>query len=251
MNYIIFDLDHTLLDNTSSLSHYTLNTLKILQSRGFILVINTARSKANTENIFSIIQPNFAIYFGGSLIVNNKNEAIYEHSISQDAVKSIYQDLYLSRKIQKMTFETNNNAYSDDYEYVSSGTKASYLDYSLHLPENTKKIIVQTDSPNFINKYLQKFNLEYVPYLTGNWGRISPCSKYKGNHMLFSILNDLHPYDYTFGDDLGDLEMIQKAYHGVLLSNARDDLKSKVLRITSHSNNEDGVARYLEFLLKK
>ena len=48
-----------------------------------------------------------------------------------------------------------------------------------------------------------------------------------------------------FGDDIGDLNMILEAGVGVLLSNAKEDLKERVKYITKYDNDHDGVARFL------
>ena len=52
--------------------------------------------------------------------------------------------------------------------------------------------------------------------------------------------------DIAFGDGLNDLEMLKFSGHRVVMSNAQAELKRKLkdYRIT-HSNCEDGVARYL------
>jgi hydroxymethylpyrimidine pyrophosphatase-like HAD family hydrolase len=50
--------------------------------------------------------------------------------------------------------------------------------------------------------------------------------------------------DYVFGDDHGDVEMIQKAYYGALLKNSR--LSDKVEHVTEYACDEDGVIRQME-----
>ena len=49
----------------------------------------------------------------------------------------------------------------------------------------------------------------------------------------------------AFGDSLNDLSMLTTSGHGVAMGNARSDVKS-LLSHTCLSNEEDGVARYLE-----
>jgi hydroxymethylpyrimidine pyrophosphatase-like HAD family hydrolase len=61
-------------------------------------------------------------------------------------------------------------------------------------------------------------------------------------------LKDKDVHDYVFGDDHGDIEMINNAYHGVLLSNSK--LKDKCKIITKFDNNNDGVIKYMEEILK-
>ena len=49
----------------------------------------------------------------------------------------------------------------------------------------------------------------------------------------------------AFGDDWGDLEMLQEAGVGVLMKNAKPQLYEKGLRLSEYTNDEDGVARFL------
>ena len=89
----------------------------------------------------------------------------------------------------------------------------------------------------------KKYNYQFESYFNGLWFRIANSSKYEGNIKLFELLNDNNPIDYVFGDDLGDLEMIKKAYHGVLMCNSKQ--VSNEYNISKYSSDEDGVIRYM------
>lgn len=52
----------------------------------------------------------------------------------------------------------------------------------------------------------------------------------------------------AFGDEDNDLEMLQYAGHGIAMGNAIDELKDVASDVTS-SNEDNGIARYLEKLL--
>jgi hydroxymethylpyrimidine pyrophosphatase-like HAD family hydrolase len=49
----------------------------------------------------------------------------------------------------------------------------------------------------------------------------------------------------SFGDDKNDLEMIKRCGIGVAVENALDEVKN-VAKYVCKSNNDDGVARWLE-----
>ena len=57
------------------------------------------------------------------------------------------------------------------------------------------------------------------------------------NHSLEDVL--------AFGDDIGDLDMLNEAGVGVLMKNAKPHLHDKVKIISSYSNDESGVAKFL------
>ena len=76
VKYIVFDLDDTLLNSERKVSDFTLSTLKKLQELGHFLVINTARSKMYAKEYIDLINPNFSILNGGSLIIDQNKKAI-------------------------------------------------------------------------------------------------------------------------------------------------------------------------------
>ena len=49
----------------------------------------------------------------------------------------------------------------------------------------------------------------------------------------------------AFGDDHGDLGMLQEAGVGVLMKNGRPELMEQVSYVSKYTNDEDGVARLL------
>ena len=76
---------------------------------------------------------------------------------------------------------------------------------------------------------------------------VNPAKASKGNalrwlgeHLGFSTENAM-----AFGDSLNDLSMLTAAGCGVAMANAREDVRALV-SATCQSNQEDGVARYIE-----
>ena len=116
--------------------------------------------------------------------------------------------------------------------------------------EPVYKILLAAENKTKWIALAKEFGLQYESYLDGLWFRLSASTKELGNLELFKILKDTNPIDYVFGDDTGDLAMIRRAYHGVLLCNARTELKRQVQFITRWDNQNDGVAKYMEEILK-
>jgi hydroxymethylpyrimidine pyrophosphatase-like HAD family hydrolase len=66
----------------------------------------------------------------------------------------------------------------------------------------------------------------------------------------FAHMHQLELSDFiAFGDGENDISMLQQVGHGVAMGNASPRVKQAVTRVTS-SNQELGVVRYLENLLK-
>lgn len=246
MKYIIFDLDSTILNNKGELTEYTLEVLNQCRKKGYLLVINTARSKLNSLDIYDKIKPDYSVYFGGGAITDINNEVLYTKPINQQSASILIEDLHINRLFTHISLETISTLYSNDYNYVQSIPHAKYINSSWKIDEPLLKIVLESTFQTTIAKKAQNLDLEYVNYVG------SRSSKYLGNKALFALLEDDNPMDYTFGDDLGDLEMIEHAYCGVLLKNANPMHYPKAKYITDFSNDEDGVAIFLEDnILKK
>ena len=121
--------------------------------------------------------------------------------------------------------------------------KATYNDFINKLDEESVKILIASYDHKKWESVALKYNYEIERYFNGIWCRISPSNKYLGNLSLFKLLNDNNPLDYVFGDDSGDILMIKNAYKGVLMKNSK--LKSLDLNISSYTNDEDGVIKFM------
>ena len=73
-------------------------------------------------------------------------------------------------------------------------------------------------------------------------------SKAKGLSILSDNLGVKREEIITVGDNINDMEMIEYAGLGVAMGNAPDQVKDKADYVTA-SNNDDGLAKFLEKLL--
>lgn len=70
-------------------------------------------------------------------------------------------------------------------------------------------------------------------------------SKWNSIQYVLQHLNREVSEVIAFGDDYNDMEMIEKCGIGVAMNNAVEELKS-VAKFIAKSNDEDGVATFLE-----
>lgn len=247
--YFIFDLDDTLLNNNRDVSEYTLNGINKLRDNNFIIVINTARSFKATLRLINIINPDYSICNAGATIYDSNNNLIYKKTISIKDTNEIINYLKESDDVENFSIQTIDNLYTPEEEYVLKNKLAIYNDFNKSLEEESVKILIASYNQDKWKEIINKYNYQFESYFNGLWFRIANSNKYEGNLKLFEILNDNNPKDYVFGDDLGDLEMIRKAYHGVLMCNSKQ--VSKDYNISKYSNDEDGAIRYMLEILEK
>lgn len=245
MKYIVFDLDDTLLNDQRVVTPYTLNTLKRLQAQGHKLVINTARSKAFSQDYFELIRPDYAILNGGALIIDQDEKVVFRAEIDIQTTQAVVDDLL--KVTENFSVQTEEILYSNNGSYT--GQNAQPFDFSkekFSLP--ALKIVASVEEEPAAKAIAEKYGLEFTSYFGGAFRRYNHigATKAQGNANLVRLLGGSLADVIAFGDDLGDLEMLQQAGVGVLMRNAKLHLHGKSRYLSQYTNNEDGVARFLE-----
>lgn len=244
MNYIIFDMDDTLLDNNHQITPYTLQTLKALQAMGHKIVINTARSKQFDQEFFDQIRPDYAILNGGALIVDKDENAIFRAELSREETCAFIRELLTV--CDDFTVYTEHGPYSHLGKYDRQGAVA--FDFTAaDFPYAAQKVVATIDCEADAAALAEHFSVAYVSYFGGPFRRFNhpEATKARGNRNLMATVGATLADVIAFGDDLGDIEMLQQAGLGVLMCNAKPELHALGLRMSRYDNDNDGVARFL------
>ncbi len=242
--YIVMDLDATLLNDNKEVSSYSLKVLNKLQKDGHVIVINTARSLDASKDIIKQINADYSILNGGTLITKGL-EKIYENVVSNSELVSILKEIKNS-DTEEYSIQCDQGLFCNLEEYTQINKQSTFFDYNNEFPYNASKILLKSND-GILPKYLsEKYNLCITHYINGPWYRLSKGTKYDGNVALYNLLKDNDPKDICFGDDLGDIEMLINATKGVALLNSVESVLSVIKEVTKYSNDNDGVARYLE-----
>ena len=244
MNYIIFDMDDTLLNNNRQISSFTMETLKTLQAKGHKLVINTARSKQFDQQYFDQLRPDYAILNGGALILDKDEHPIYKAELDVNATQAFIRQLLTVS--DNFTVQAEDGPYSHLGKYTGQNAKA--FDFNAEaFPYPCLKIVASIENEADAAALAQQFGLTYVSYFGGLFKRFNhpDATKAQGNKKLMELLGGSLSDVIAFGDDLGDLEMLQQAGVGVLMCNAKEELHGSCAYLSKYSNDEDGVARFL------
>lgn len=244
MKYIIFDLDDTLLDGHARVTPYTLSVLKKLQTLGHKTVINTARSKNYAQEFFDILKPDYAIFNGGSHIVDAREQTVFKAEISNEETLDIVRELLAVT--QNLSVQAEDGLYS--HKGLYTGQKCVPFDYERDVfPYPALKIVAGVDDDETALTIAQKHDLAFTTYLNGNFRRYNRkgVDKAAGNRKLMELVGGDLSDVLAFGDDLGDVEMLREAGVGVLMKNAREELRQRGLHLSAYTNQEDGVAKFL------
>ncbi|WP_167959178.1 HAD family hydrolase [Anaerosporobacter faecicola] len=128
--------------------------------------------------------------------------------------------------------------------------KITYTDYKF-FEEEALKVCMETADSEVAKKIAASIpGCNCIPFSDVDWYAFSKTNATK-EHAIQQITQKLHiPLSETiaFGDDHDDIGMLQLAGKGIAMDNAIPEVKAVADAITG-SNNQDGVARYLEWFL--
>ena len=241
---IVVDLDRTLLRSDKTVSKYTAQTLKKCKDASIKIMIATARPLRDAMQFYKTLDFDAITVSNGARTVCG--ERVIECGISRESAQALLGELERYPNF-RITLETGERAYSnkpiEDYETVLTddlkGTAKS---------EGVLKILVHMDGDDVLPT-VKKALTDDLHYTVahGYMMQIMNKAATKWNGVL-SMLGSVgvSPEETAyFGDDMDDAEPIKMCGVGVAVSNAADSIKA----ISDHvakSNDEDGVARFIE-----
>ena len=249
---ILTDLDETLLHSDKTISDYSAKIFAECQKKGILVGFCTSRGKPNTDEFVGKIIPEIIICNGGACIYY-KNELLHCASFSFEETKSILQTAYkVCGEDCEITVDTIDKIYWNKMNDKST----QYSDISLYddfkdfskFTECAMKICVQTDDVQKAKLISQSVpSCDYLPFSDIPWFKFSSSTATK-EHSIKVLSEKIQiPLEQiiAFGDDFNDIGMLKLCGTGVAMKNAIPQVK-EVADFETLSNNEDGVAKYIE-----
>ncbi|MDE6023913.1 MAG: HAD family hydrolase [Lachnospiraceae bacterium] len=252
---LLFDLDGTLLREDKTLSRYTLEVVSKCKERGRLIGISTSRSEQNCLKFLKELNPDILISSGGALVRADK-KIVCSSSFSAAETKSF--------------IETARNICGMECEFTVDTLEAHYWNYKINPKEQDKtwgdsiytdftdfnhealKICVEIPNPNTAQKLCGHFSeLDSQHFSDGDWYKFTKSGITKEKAIL-AVCEACHvdvSEIVAFGDDYADIGMLKICGIGVAMGNAIQEVKDIADAITL-SNEEDGVAVYLEKLIQ-
>ncbi len=265
---ICLDLDGTLLASDCSITEKNLSTLKVLMEKGVKVAVATGRSAENAR-YFALKLGEKAFFLGnnGTVVgIAGKKEYLSQHKIGYEKVKGIFKiandiganTIFVS---ENTLFFNNQEEYDkfithkDSWELVNEKS-VFFKDEERFLDEIAKDkiniykcMLFNSKNKSFeeIRRILEKNGDYELYFLSGGYFEIidSNANKSKGIMVLEKHLGINKEDIIAFGDSENDVSMIEYVGHGVAMGNAVEHVKD-VASATTKTNDEDGVAHYLE-----
>lgn len=267
VNLIAFDLDDTLLNDERKISDRNAEILKRCAQRGIYVVLCSGRAEDGIKpfvsrlNIAALESGKYVIAINGCSIFDmHKRIQIYKKTVSGEV-------LFEAHKIAvEEGFETE--VYSDGKVFYSKETDWTLRDVRMcglngeEAPDFEKFLLENQNSffkmlipgePEKIQELQKKLKAalgEKAVIFTSKpyFLEILPpdCGKGEAIEWLSSFIGIDHGTTLAFGDSMNDESMIEKCGYGVAMVNGNEHIKSIADFVTEKTNNDDGVADFIE-----
>jgi len=266
----VSDLDGTLLRSDERTSAYTNRVINELVQNGAAFTYATARSYATAHKVTAGMTAAFpVIVYNGVFVRDNATgELLLENYFEQNAARELIREL------------TEVGVFPIVYAMIRGKEKFSYLYKRVNpateefilsrkgdsrdrpvetLPELTEREVFyitcigeEERLARFYEKYREIHHCVYQKeYYSGNqFLEILPKEASKANATR--RLKELYGYDrvVAFGDGKNDIDLFELADEAYAVANADSMLKAAATAVIG-TNDEDGVARWLEERVKK
>ena len=245
---IVTDLDGTALKNDKTISDRTIQAFSRCEQMGIPVAIATARYIYGARPYAEALHARYQILTDGTLI--------YEH---EKCIYSNCMDLHTTRALVRLLCEhklTTHIAIPTEhglYRYPKDPSVTH--DYILFSPEEpfpypANKMVVEIPTEGIAKEIAEKCGCAQLRYRGEDRYTFfdHSASKLSAIRFLTQKLHITLEDVLVFGDDLNDMEMIAHCGCGVAMKNALPQVQAAA-NATTLSNEEDGVAVYLNTLL--
>lgn len=262
-NLYIFDMDGTILDENKRLSEEFVYTLSEMRKNKVLYTIASGRSynliepylKELNLKIPFIANNGATIYLGQKLIFCKYIDRFYigqvfKIIIQNDLTSIIYTNdktLYFegTTDAKKFLERFNNNYISIEknelMSIVQDIIKITFIE------KNVEKVETVKASLNSIGLAYKLDESEKNIYVLTNRNATKGLAlKYLCNYLNIEEISSI-----VFGDNYNDLSMFEVAGMSVAMKNAPNIVREKADKVTSYTNNENGVVQFLTQTLKE
>ena len=265
---LALDLDDTLLRSDLSVSDRTRNAIKKAEAAGVAVVLASGRVPAAMDHFAELLgmhrRAGYLICCNGTIVKDSlTGDIIYKINIKPEAALAAF-NIADAEGFSVQTYEGDILYVSRENEYTSYDQKLTGLrqvvmeNFQAMVAAGCHKLLIPGD-PLLLGP-LEKLLCAYLdddltlftskPYFL----EILPAQTDKGTSLakIAALLGVKREEVIAIGDSMNDEAMIRWAGTGVAMKNGDKRIKNIADMVTDKSNDEDGVARFIElFILEK
>lgn len=274
--HFLTDLDGTLLKSDASLSDFTIATISDALEKGIFMSYATARSYASSNKIVSLIPWKYPIIlYNGAVIFDPLTEKVIggywldieianaiihigrNHSLvpflfaldENDKERVLHEKLMREGDMKFYQSRPNDPRFGELTELQCPDTYRTLIITYIGLLEELEPLMTEVQQ-----RWGKDVHIHFMKdaYIENHY--FLEFSHKKANKkeglIKWSELMDCAPSEITvFGDNLNDVGLFEAAGTRIAVSNAHPQLKEMATHEVD-SNNDDGVAKYIETIIR-
>ena len=259
---ILIDNDGTIARSDGTISYRTNKVIQKNKEIGNIIIICTSRPRYQAIEVAKIVgTTDIVISSNGAEIYDiSSNKIIDGLYIEMDEVLNFVKYAYL--KDIRLVLSAGNNDYVTKEVRNSNQILIDKVNYSSQLCDlNIKQCMFIDSKKDEIKKIKNQIKkngkvsivdeIKEISKSSEEWFSVSNSNVSKGNALirLSNYLKVSLKNTIAIGNDRNDISMFNSCGFSVAVANAVDSIKANVDYVTL-SNNDDGVAAFLEKLIK-
>lgn len=281
---IVVDLDGTLLNKDfSTLNQKNKQVLQALQKKGHKICIATGRNYLSARPFYEEIGlDTFLITYNGAYIYHPlENKVLANISIANSVVRAILDEDIIKENLlnvmvdstDKQSISTSDDIYYQEIffnnnPYVKKDHKNDILKY-LGDKDCLQLVLEFPNQISLVDNVIRRLRKNYKSSITFYCGeklkaeragekilvpdhtkQIIKIRNYNANKgeaakLVAGYYNIPLSHTIAFGNDINDIEMMNRVGIGVAVANSANNLKAYVHDITEFDSHSGGVAKYL------
>ena len=261
---IVTDIDGTLVNNEGNLGELTIEMIRKLSGRGIKFTFATQRVYSSVIPFAETLDIKIPmITMNGALISDVNGEVLYKAPINQKKIIKAIE--FVSKYYLRIALcRTNEIVYTDENSVIKDfmnrhGAEYKKVDSYYDYLEDVLELIISGDNKKAIKKIQSKLNFPLKLHVHAKYFRSRSMKDVYHLEVLRSHVNKKHGLKLltrhlgikkhelaVLGDWYNDRHLFDFGGINIALENAVPELKNKANFITSYSNNEDGLGRFLK-----
>lgn len=258
---IVSDIDGTLLeDGGNALNPQLFDTILKLRKQGVQFAAASGRQWASIEQVFDPVKEKIFYLSDNGAYIGCHGRNLFLNTLDRSVVMDMVADVRKREDLDIMIsgpdvvyLETKNQKFVDwmveGYKFrVKVVDDLTAVDDQFIKISIYKKESVEEATSELRQKYSDKLKIT----ISGDmWVDCMANGVNKGEavKLLQESLEILPKETMAFGDQLNDIEMLNRAYYSFAIGNARPEVK-KAARFQADTNVNDGVLKVLKLLVK-
>lgn len=257
---ILVDIDNTLTNSQREITEYTVSVIENARQKGIYVILCSGRTNQYTVVESKICKASsIVISDNGALIYDyNDNKILYKSIIPKEIAKNVW-DISLKNDIDciinTVYSRYRNSKYKDNKHVQINKT----IDDISEVKEDITQIVVHSEKCENLVKSIKSIekirdleisntNIHSKEQRNSYFIDLNIKGNSKGN-AIKNLMNILHLNNeelICLGDSMNDISMFKTLKYSVAMKNAKDNVKEKASFVTEFTNDEDGVAKFIE-----